>query len=643
MTGPYDGQRVTYEFGWKHYPQNKADGDVVHPTTTGVSVTASSLRMAVRKFRAGTLFPEKCASKVDGKVHVYVLVQNGADRTWTCVATIEPREGADAAPLPLNALLGGDTASVSETAMARAGALTGLQAESVTEMEARHRDIARLMADLEKKKQELQALAAALQNELKHRVEQVWILELFLGSHETVVQLRDGEPAPVDTPIAVRQAVLCMDEEIALFDALENPDNVGAFDNNQIKRFDQWILGKKRLDGICPWPKGIVGLRVRRTEKTREDSGDLGMAMANAEEAKWDRMTYLLIRNGERLYRVWIDVQLWPRLFSSEQDVQAIENPDEGRWESYESRDARERVKQQVAGLIALQGILERSKLLHPLPRPDLNVFNVTHADHFLIVRDGEGQRQIGDNAYSRLTWGPVRRTLPDGGHETVHDGYQGWLRSQLAVGVRVLFLGSKGYEGADKMANRVGIKSVTCPPARDTVYTLDKLYERHWYSYTFSFMYLPKDDVYTRGSDGWVEERDRKRRVRYRCYNEEVVPIDFLSWRVLHHLLLDRSQREHYQDFFWIAVRYYKLAKAEALRERPFIDLVLRQTGADLEDEAERARCERLLRWWKIKTQEHRTLGTDEAKALRMIKAAFLRGEDHDNDPEVRLFKELA
>lgn len=485
-------------------------------------------------------------------------------------------------------------------------------------------------------------MAAALTQELERRQEQVWILELFLGSHETVVQLRDGEPAPAEVPIAVRQSVLCMDEEIALSDALENPDSVGEFDNNEIKRFDQWLLGKKRLDAICPWTKGIVGLRVRRKEKERDNQGDLGVAMANAEEAEYDKMTYLLIRNGERLYRVWVDVQLWPRLFSSEKDVQAIENPDEGRWESHESKDARKRVKHQVAGLIALQGILERSKLLHPLPRPDLNVFNGSHADHFLIVRDGEEQRQIGDNAYSRLTWGPVSRIGPDRHHEVVHYGYLGWLRDQLAPGVRVLFLGSKGYENAEKVANRVGIKSVTCAPNRRAVYTLEERYESHYYGYDFAFLYMPRDDVYARNADGWVEDRERRRRVRYRCFKEEVIPVDFLSWRVLHHLLLDRTQREHYQDFFWVAVQYYRLAKAEALRERPFIDLVLRQAGADLEDDAERARCERLLRWWKIKTQEHRTLGTDEAKALRMIKAAFLRGDDHDNDPEVRLFKEM-
>ncbi len=74
------------------------------------------------------------------------------------------------------------------------------------------------------------------------------------------------------------------------------------------------------------------------------------------------------------------------------------------------------------------------------------------------------------------------------------------------------------------------------------------------------------------------------------------------------------------------------------AERERPFVDLVLTQAGVPLTDERERSRCERILRWWKLRTKEHRTLDTDEAKALRMVGAAFKRGDDHQNDPEFLL-----
>lgn len=57
---------------------------------------------------------------------------------------------------------------------------------------------------------------------------------------------------------------------------------------------------------------------------------------------------------------------------------------------------------------------------------------------------------------------------------------------------------------------------------------------------------------------------------------------------------------------------------------------------------EDERARAERLLRWWKIKTKEHRGLKEDEAKALRMVSEAYRRGDDFDDDPERALFATL-
>ena len=116
-------------------------------------------------------------------------------------------------------------------------------------------------------------------------------------------------------------------------------------------------------------------------------------------------------------------------------------------------------------------------------------------------------------------------------------------------------------------------------------------------------------------------------------------MPVDMMSWRVLEHLIKDRGQRDSYAAFFPLAWRWWKLKLEESKRERPFVDLVLRQAGVDLDDEAERARCERLVRWWKLKVKEHRTLGDDEPKALRMILKAFKRDDDHENDPERLLF----
>ena len=82
------------------------------------------------------------------------------------------------------------------------------------------------------------------------------------------------------------------------------------------------------------------------------------------------------------------------------------------------------------------------------------------------------------------------------------------------------------------------------------------------------------------------------------------VVPVDVISWRVLEHLIRDRNHRADYSSFFLTAFRWWARRKEEQAREKPFIDLVLAQADAS---EGERARCERLLRWWKLKTKTHR------------------------------------
>lgn len=101
----------------------------------------------------------------------------------------------------------------------------------------------------------------------------------------------------------------------------------------------------------------------------------------------------------------------------------------------------------------------------------------------------------------------------------------------------------------------------------------------------------------------------------------------------------------EHYAGFFGVFAtwRAYYLEQRE--RERPFINLVLQLVGfADpgIAPVAERARVERLLRWWKRKTKRHRPLGEDEDKAVRMVLKAYRRGDDHGEDPERMLFDAL-
>jgi hypothetical protein len=146
----------------------------------------------------------------------------------------------------------------------------------------------------------------------------------------------------------------------------------------------------------------------------------------------------------------------------------------------------------------------------------------------------------------------------------------------------------------------------------------------------TFSFLYLPDEDVWT---DWQTGSKKREKRVRFQCWPSELWPVDFIGWRVVRSLVENRAEREHYAESFPMIARWYRLKKAEQEREQPFVDLVLRRADCTEDD---RPRAERILAWWKRKTKTHRALGVDEAKALRMCVHALSRGDDPEDAPEV-------
>ncbi len=644
---PYDGRPTTYWFG---------------SLRSGSSplITATSLRQAILTFRVGHLNLEQWADKEDGLIPIGVKVKGtGWTEIMRLAVTVPADEELDARTL---ALLGQSSEVAPEsttTAVALAGADTGLRSASRTALEEKQHEITLALAGLELQKRELERQVQTMRAELNRRMEQIWIIELFIGSNEQVHVLREGSPAPAATPITVRQAVLCMDEEIAVHDWFKNPARIGTFDHRCVTDFDAWLLqNPDGLDAICPWPRGIVGLRVRRMRVDRPPPTDICEAQANDEDDLSDRMTYLLIRNGENLYRLWIDVDLWPRLFASDADSRRAagepKEPGEHVWTSDTER-AQQRVKHQVAGLVAVQGIIERSILLHPLPFPALSVFDPRHADAFQLIRDGEEVASLTDqiNHMARIRWNDATVYARDErGHTVCHlaqKGYRSWLKEQTVPGVRVLYVGRRHDSGDyGKIRDRVGayrgLDNIPWPK-HGVLYTLED--DDGVRNQPLAFKYLPDDRVYPKAAgladdeDDSVlwEGRPRTRRVTFGCYPDEVIPVDFLSWRVLEYLIRDRAQRADYGDFFRIAFDYWRLAREDAQREAPFVDLVLSRIGWETTP-ADRARCERLVRWWKIKTKEHRTLGADEAKAYRMIRAAFLRGDDHENDPEHALLR---
>lgn len=59
-------------------------------------------------------------------------------------------------------------------------------------------------------------------------------IELYAGIEEEVIQIQSGESAPIDAPLVIHQAVLYMDEELALID--------DEFDYHKEGFFNEWLV-----------------------------------------------------------------------------------------------------------------------------------------------------------------------------------------------------------------------------------------------------------------------------------------------------------------------------------------------------------------------------------------------------------------
>ena len=438
-------------------------------------------------------------------------------------------------------------------------------------------------------RQQTDALGAVL----RQAEEAVWTINLYLGQGEEIVPLREGERAPAGTPITVRQLVLYMDEECAV------AADEGGIDARDLDAFDKWLTSDSaHLAQVFPEPKGMVALKPRREKR---DYGDPFVSAAmNAE----NRKTYLLVRNGECLWRIWTSYETGEHLIPrTDEFLRLFERREYNRetlreevvklkpgseaFMAAEKRASSVKRHYMRAALI-LQGLIDRTDILAPLPGP-INVGDQAAWEHDLaVVLDGDAM-------------------LSDG-----HERFADWLarvNRRIGVGSRVVgaFDSSEGlrihrHEKSDYNP-RVVPHSASLPGGK-TIYTIE---ERR--GDQFAFFY--KRAGYTNRATALVERTDRF------LVNFDAATVDEMEW-----FLASRLDRRSYEFMFPTLRLAIRMKAAEEKAEAPFQDLLAGQiaasAGVGLETAA--AAVPELVRWWKFKNQTHRALSADDVKALRMI-----------------------
>lgn len=514
------------------------------------------------------------------------------------------------------------------------------QAEAKAELERQKKQLEEAFAA---KRAELEAQIGPLKEQLAQMVEVLWTVDLYLGRDETLRLLRAGEPAPVDTPIIVRQRVLVMAEEsLVLMGRRET-----GMDAEDVPEFVNWLLeDDDHLNRVLPEPKGVVVLIPTKVQ-TRSGNifEDSARDIAN-QRAFW------LIRNGERLYLLTTDPELKVhdrvlpkrteftevferRLFGySGPHLGKPVEPGSEEWMAMEKR-ASSLQRHYMRILLVLQGLIDRTPAWHPLPEEGVSFMRLTDQDdgRIRLIQDGDDSLQLADGRPDFRTWQTQLNRQLRPGMRVIGNWNTRDFRDEYVEGDRWC----RGYHP------RIHPGNAEFPPA-DVPHLIEDRRDGG-----LVIRYERTEEVWKRN----VPVPDRPGYV----YREALVPVsqrascvikssddwviayDLASVADLEYYLNSRENRSsHFLSMVPVVQAALEAKRAEAAEEAPFRNLLtnhLIDLGADPEDAPNL--IDNLVHWWKIAHTWARPLNgapEHEAKAHREIGEEYTHRRGHETDP---------
>lgn len=498
--------------------------------------------------------------------------------------------------------------------------MRGLAIRKRDEIKAAQEEMRRL---LEARAAQAREALAPLEKMMARLVDGIEAVNLYLGTSEEIVTLRDGAPAPASEPLVVRQQVLAMDEECAV--AAET----GGIDAVSIDRFDAWLLeDPAHLDQVLPEAKGIVALVPRLTTK---DYGD-PWQQQRMDDA--NSTTYFLVRNGERLFRICADFKVGTRLVpASDEFTRFFEEkvwvadpsgptggghyekramqPGSFSWQRAEEQaDARQKHHFKIALLI--QGLVARTPVFHPLPDGTVDFLDERSYDSGAVRIIADAEAALGDGSEPFDAW--LTR-----------------LNGLLRPGMRIIGA-FRGAEFGQWRSERGGGHErlhppMAEPPATGVIYTI----EERKSDGGLVFRYQRTERIWVEDDWGRSEHRLPKTRASCVVYPSDrfVLPYDLVTVEEMERFLRSRASRRSYITMFPVLKAAIAAKRAEAAEEEPLRFLVASQiaahNGVDVADAL--ADVPGLVDWWKLANRHHRALvGTDHPKTLDAIVAEHRR-----------------
>lgn len=463
--------------------------------------------------------------------------------------------------------------------------------------------LAIMTAIMERERSHLMSIKSSMLEKLEQITRVVDIIEIYLGVHEEITQIKEGDPAPADTPISFRQLVLHMDEEVG-------DTEKGGIDYAELGKFDNWLLkDPKHLQQVLPEPKGVVVLRPRRTDKDyRLEEGDDDL-FANAQKNKFNRETYILIRNGGNLYRIFTgNLRIYPNLFPSASEMKKLmeDKENEHRWDK-EKKD--NKILAYKRNVLMLQGLVDRTNVLRPMPQ-GVNLLNPdTYQDSVKFIHDADGLLGTGR---------PSFRDWLKQGNEKLQRGDRLYF-----VGFPWQLFGSSQDRDTEEIRRRFPVKGSQWNRPESGVFNIKRI-EDYTYTYSekttrgFVCQHNPKDHVYRRRNywERSKEDGERKNAIPFRLFEDDtfIINYELLDLEAIEFYLNDRVNRSDYLAMMPVLRGLLKQVGQEKEWEDNFVRFLADKCKAP----------EELVRdgitWWKTKVIEKRPLRKEDAKAVRMI-----------------------
>ena len=432
------------------------------------------------------------------------------------------------------------------------------------------------------------------------------LLEAYIGVGKEFFIVKDGNPAADSEKTHIRQRVLFANEEVGDLTRYQATDQWGndhfwsGIGYEDMDKFDAWLLENDNYKNVVPEQKCIVAVRPRR------HAGWDG-------RSKVDSLLHLIVRNGERVYRVTMpDIIVGYNLFPASDDwdklLEEIRELEEK--EDLYGYDAMRKRSKQIAimkGIAFIQGLINEGEILMSEP---VNLFSPdSHQNAVVVVRDGEGS--LGNGAETYREW--RKRLL-----------------GNIKLGSRIVIpdVELRKYIGynedmKDRFSDQYRYDGYSLPtPPRPGTYTIEREFDSGYYR--FGFLYLPSDEIYINGYDNngdWIGYKKRTRRVAFRFSSDDefIFPYDGVTLEDVERFLGDRSQRHEYATMLPVLYALATQIRRDYDAEKDFVALVANECNVDLSVVWD------AVDWWKNKVKLYRPLNSDSEKAWRMIRKHIL------------------